>query len=51
MIKATLNLQVEASEEEPTEEEESDAMAFIGKRILTVDLANAAFEAQAGDMQ
>lgn len=51
VIKATLDLQVEASEEEPTEEEESDAMAFIGKRVLTVDLANAAFEAQASDMQ
>lgn len=51
VIKAALDLQVEASEEEPTEEEESDAMAFIGKRILTVDLANAAFEAQATDME
>lgn len=51
VIMASLDLAVEESEEEPTTEEEADAMALIGKRILTVDLANAAFEAQATDME
>lgn len=50
VILASLDLQTEEPEEEPTAEEEADAMALIGKRILTVDLANAGFEAQAVDM-
>lgn len=50
VIMASVDLAVEESEEEPTTEEELDAMALIGKRILIVDLANAAFEAQATDM-
>lgn len=58
VVLATLDLEVEDSGEDgengengEDEETEADAVALVGQRILTVELANASFEAQAIDME
>jgi hypothetical protein len=55
VVLATLDLEVEESGEDGDngegEETEADAMALIGQRILTIELAKAYFEMQAADMQ
>lgn len=58
VVLATLDLEVEDSGEDgengengEDEETEADAVALVGQRILTVELANASFEEQAIDMQ
>lgn len=54
VVLATLNLEAEESGEDDENGEdaqaEADAIAVIGKRILTVELVNASFETQAIDM-
>lgn len=60
VVLATLDLEVEdtgedgengENGEDEESESEADAVALVGQRILTVELANASFEAQAIDMQ